>query len=817
MILPKIDPVKHTGIWWALALVCAAWNGGVAQTATPTRQVQITDSDGLTPIPFAVVLNKRTLDANAADANGVVPMPFQIESDTLVVRSVGYMDLVLAPGDRVPDRVRMVNDLVSLDVAEIVTENAASRVSAMSVQSLVSRNFGVVPAVRRMEVPSTSAELLWSTGSVLVQQSQQGGGSPVLRGFEANRVLLVVDGVRMNNAIYRSGHLQNSVTIDPQVLAQTEVILGPNSVAFGSDALGGVIHYRTREPSFGIRRTRVNATAAFRSPNSGWSGHADIEIARQRIGLLTSVTRSHFGDLRQGTRRRHGDPTWGLVNEYAARLNGVDTVLVHDDPDVQLRSGYDQTDLLQKVRFAVPGGTMTLNAQFSTSSNVPRYDMFDDRKDGLPKWAEWHYGPQERLMASAHYWGVISRYNVQTAVTGSYQRIGEDRINRRFGSDTRYHQEETVDVWGLTISASKPRLWRDIWVGMGFSGAWNTVASEAWSEDIVTGLRNDGEETRYPNGGSTMRTLGTYVTARKHIRNHVVSGGARYSFAGLDCRYDSSRFVALPFDRIASAKGAVTGSLSGQWHLGRAWTAFTTASSGFRHPNVDDVGKVFEKDGLVTVPNDSLRPEYVYSVEQGMTWNAGGRDLAQISLTGFQSWWLDAIVPTLATLNGDTMLWYAGDSVRIQTNTNADRAVIRGVRLEGRAKLFPRIQVEGAVNWTFGRNTAADTPLAHIPPMFGRVSAVYEHRWLSVQVYSLFNGAKPIAQYSPDGEDNADEALPTGTPNWFTLNAESSVQLHDKLQVRLGVRNLLDEHYRVFSSGISGAGRGFYASLHAAF
>ena len=812
--------VKQLGFWWLVALLGALVSDLGAQdtvTAEATRPVQITDSDGITPLPFAVVMNKRTLAAEAADAEGGIRLPHRIASDTLVVRSVGYMDLVLAPGDQVPDRVRMVNDLVSLDVAEIVTENAASRVSAMSVQSLVSRNFGVVPPVRRMEVPSTSAELLWSTGSVLVQQSQQGGGSPVLRGFEANRVLLVVDGVRMNNAIYRSGHLQSSITIDPQVLAQTKVILGPNSVAFGSDALGGVIHYRTREPSFGTRRTQVNVTTAYRSPNSGWAGHADVEIARHHFGSLTSVTRSHFGDLRQGTRRRHGDATWGLVTDYAARINGVDTVLVNEDPDLQLRSGYDQTDLLQKIRFAAPGGTMTLNAQYSTTSNVPRYDMFDDRKDGLPKWAEWYYGPQERLMASAHYRGVISRFNLQTAVTGSYQRIGEDRITRRFGSNTRYHQEETVDVWGVTVSASKPRVWRNAWVGTGFSGTWNTVVSDAWSEDLLSGERNDGEETRYPNGGSTMRTLGAYLTVRKPIRNHTVSGGVRYSFAGLNCRYDSSRFVELPFDRIASAKGAVTGSLSGQWYLSPAWTAFTTASSGFRHPNVDDVGKVFEKDGLVTVPNDSLRPEYVYSVEQGVTWNVGGRDLAQISATAFQSWWIDAIVPTLATLNGDTMLWYAGDSARIQTNINADRAIIRGLRLEGRAKLFPRIQVEGAINWTFGRNASADTPLAHIPPLFGRVSAVYQHRWLSVQVYSLFNGTKDIAEYGPGGTDNADEALPSGTPSWYTLNVESSIQLHKKLQMRVGVRNLLDEHYRVFASGISGAGRGVYASLHAAF
>jgi hemoglobin/transferrin/lactoferrin receptor protein len=343
------------------------------------------------------------------------------------------------------------------------------------------------------------------------------------------------------------------------------------------------------------------------------------------------------------------------------------------------------------------------------------------------------------------------------------------------------------------------------------------VTSVAWSEDIQSGLRDDSEETRYPNGGSTMRTLGAYATARRPLGNHTVSAGVRYSFAGLECRYDSSRFVQLPFDRIESQKGAWTGSLSGQWQLSRAWTAFSTASSGFRHPNVDDVGKVFEKNGLVTVPNDSLRPEYVYSVEQGVQWNLGGRDLAQISLTGFNSWWIDAIVPTLATLNGDTMLWFNGDSARIQTNINADRAVIRGLRIEGRAKLFPRISVEAAVNWTVGLNRDSNTPLAHIPPFFGRVSAVYQHRWLSIQAYSLFNGAKDIADYSPDGEDNPDEALAEGTPAWYTLNLETSAQLSEKIQVRLGVRNLLDENYRVFSSGISGAGRGVYASVHASF
>jgi len=96
--------------------------------------------------------------------------------------------------------------------------------------------------------PQTSADLLATIPGIKVQKSQFGGGSPVIRGMESNRVLLVVDGVRMNNAIYRKGHLQSSITVTPNMLDKTEVVFGPSSVVYGSDALGGVIHYYTKTP-----------------------------------------------------------------------------------------------------------------------------------------------------------------------------------------------------------------------------------------------------------------------------------------------------------------------------------------------------------------------------------------------------------------------------------------------------------------------------------------------------------------------------------------------------------------------------------------
>ena len=97
--------------------------------------------------------------------------------------------------------------------------------------------------------PINAADILQKSGAVTVQMSQSGGGSPIIRGFEANRILLVVDGVRLNNAIFRSGHLQNMISTSPYVIDNIDLVFGPASVKYGSDALGGVIHMHTKKPT----------------------------------------------------------------------------------------------------------------------------------------------------------------------------------------------------------------------------------------------------------------------------------------------------------------------------------------------------------------------------------------------------------------------------------------------------------------------------------------------------------------------------------------------------------------------------------------
>ena len=196
---------------------------------------------------------------------------------------------------------------------------------------------------------SNTGDILTQSGQVFVQKSQSGGGSPVIRGFEASRVLLMVDGVRLNNAIFRGGHLQNIITIDNMILDRVEVIYGPSSTMYGSDALGGVVNMFTKKPKLvDSAHWKVNANfiQRYASGQNENRTHLDVNIANNKWAYLTSFTYGSFGDLRQGANRSSAYPDFGKRSFYVVRETGVDLVKVNEDANVQKLSGYDQTDLL---------------------------------------------------------------------------------------------------------------------------------------------------------------------------------------------------------------------------------------------------------------------------------------------------------------------------------------------------------------------------------------------------------------------------------------------------------------------------------------
>ena len=228
--------------------------------------------------------------------------------------------------------------------------------------------------------------------------------------MESNRVLLVVDGVRMNNAIYRKGHLQNSITVAPNLLDKVEVVFGPSSVIYGSDALGGVVHYYTKTPKISNEKeVKSQFFSRYSSANQEITSVVSAELRFKKWASFTSISYSDFGDLQSGENRRHGFKDWGKVFFYSENdLEGnyAANPTENSNPSLLRNSGFNQTDVLQKFFVPLSKNTdLKLNFQYSTSSDIPRFDRLTELNDitdkSSLKFAEWFYGPQNRFLTSS--------------------------------------------------------------------------------------------------------------------------------------------------------------------------------------------------------------------------------------------------------------------------------------------------------------------------------------------------------------------------------------------------------------------------------
>jgi hemoglobin/transferrin/lactoferrin receptor protein len=668
----------------------------------------------------------------------------------------------------------------------------------------------------------TTAEVLQQSGYVAVQKSQQGGGSPVLRGFEANKVLLVVDGVRMNNAIYRGGHLQNVITLDNAIFEKAEILFGPGSVVYGSDALGGVVHFYTKDPVLADSTRKSTATGnafvRYATANGEQTGHLDISAGSRKIGLLTSFTLSDFGDLRQGRRRSAAMGSLGLRNFYATRSDGRDTVLANPDPNVQVASGYRQYDFLQKVLFR-PNRQVshTLNFQYSTSSDVPRYDRLTDPGRGVPlRSAEWYYGPQKRLFASykLDLRAGFSFYD-QARVIAGYQQLEESRINRNLDAAERNHRVEKLDVFTFTVDLSKQRRH-----GLRYGAEWNNniVDSQAFTQNVITGATGP-LDTRYPDGGSRMQTLAAYLTHSWEVNDQwIFTGGLRYSHVTLGARFREKAFFPFPFDEVTQQHGALNGNVGLVFQPGRDWRFALVGSSGFRAPNVDDLSKVFEsRPGNLVVPNPDLGPEYLYNTELSVGKAIAGR--LHLEATGYYALYHNAIAVQPFRLNGQDQVLYNGELSRVTANVNARRAFTTGFSLGLSADLTGSLSLTSTLNYTYGRIRTDSTayPLDHIPPLYGKTGLAVKLRRFAGEFFVLYNGWKRIEDYYRNGEDNEQYATPAGMPGWYTLNCRASFQANAFVALQAAVENGLDRNYRVFASGISAPGRNFVITLRGKF
>lgn len=681
-----------------------------------------------------------------------------------------------------------------------------------------------VSSIQRKDIqfinPANAADLLAQTSTALVQKSQLGGGSPILRGFEANKVLYVVDGVRMNNAIYRGGHLQDILSLDPMAMENVEIAYGPSAVAYGSDALGGVMSFNTRAPRFTSGDKLVRAGAMLRYSSADQSAaHLNVETSTRRFATFTSFTFNNFGDLRQGNNRNPGYTSFGQRPWYVERINEKDSVVINSNPNVQVGSAYKQYDFMEKLSFKQSDKlTHTLNIQYSTTNDVPRYDRLTQTSGGTAKFAEWYYGPQTRAMVAYH--ANLSKgnklYNTGR-ITLAWQNIDQTRHDRKLNNVNRNNRLENVKVYSVNADFSK-KLGEKTTANYGLEYYFNDVTSTAYSENINTGVQS-ALDTRYANGGASMSGAAAYATALHKVNNKLAfNAGLRYSRVNLSAYFIPTAFFDFPFTNVNQSNGNVNGSVGVVLTPNPKWRISALASTGFRAANVDDLAKVFEStSGNLIVPNSELKPEKVSNVEATIERKFNGR--TTLALNGYFMNYTNALTTGKAQYHGQDSVVYDGAMSAVYTTINADEAYICGGNLSLNSQVNDHFSMQSSVVYTYGRikTDNGDTPLDHIPPVYGRTGFTYQQQKFRGEAYILYNGWKRLEDYRLNAEDNEAYATANGMPAWYTLNARASFQMQENVQLMVGVENILDANYRVFASNISGAGRNVTITLRGRF
>ncbi|GIV26370.1 MAG: hypothetical protein KatS3mg027_0184 [Bacteroidia bacterium] len=667
----------------------------------------------------------------------------------------------------------------------------------------------------------TTADLMQNSGSVFVQKSQQGGGSPVIRGFESSRILLVIDGVRMNNLIYRSGHLQNIITTDNNSFEKVEIIYGSSSTIYGSDALGGVIHLYTRNPVLAndsqTTKIKVNLFTRYGSVNNESTSHVDFNIGFKKFASFTSFTFSRFGDLRGGENQNpFYNGSYGERPYYVKRFGNKDSMVKNSDKYLQVQSGYNQYDLVQKFLFKQNDFTEhLLNFQYSTSSNVPRYDRLTEYAGTNLRFAEWYYGPQTRLMAAYDFkYSKSTFFSDFIRVIANFQNIEESRYTRRFNNKNLNGTIENVNVYGLNVDLLKK--WNKHHLQYGIDVQYNTVSSKGIIKDIIANVENPGP-TRYPDGSNKMMWGAFYLTHKWFLDNEslILIDGVRLGYAYLHSTFIDTTFFKFPFRESIQRNFTYSGNIGIVNNIKNEWKLSFLVSSGFRVPNVDDLGKVFDtQPGAVIVPNPNIQPEKTLTEEINVTKFFGNNGSFENVIYYTQIF--DAIVTDKFQYNGQDSIIYNGVKSQVLANQNKQRAYIYGFASQLRMNVSHHFEFAVSMNYTYGRikTDTMDYPLDHIPPFYSRMAFSYKpNAKLNFTLFSIFNGKKDVSNYNMFGEDNFKYATPVGIPAWFTLNFRMQWNVWKYATLVAGIDNIFDTQYRVFASGINAPGRNIFATL----
>lgn len=712
------------------------------------------------PMPGVSVRLLPTTRGTVTDQRGYfVIQGLSADNYTLQISSVGYRfkdePIIVENRKDIQREIRLEPTVIQLN-GQIVTTT-----ERIETPDFVRPEVTTVLTARdlRQRAPRTVPEALFGATGVFLQKTNHGGGSPFVRGLTGQQTLLLVDGIRLNNATFRSGPNQYLNTIDPQSLAQIEVLRSSGSVAYGSDAIGGVVNVLTKTPQFSDRRGFTGGLfAKAMTQNMEYSGRAEAGFSAPSVAVVGALAYRKFGDLVAGR---------GLGRETPTGYNQV-------SGDVKARFRFSD-------RFVA-----TVAYQNLRQDSVPVYHRVQ-----LENYRYYQFNPQQRQLAYARLEGFYDRQFLKSVqLTASWQRQTEGRQSQRNGNPTAIYERDVTTTTGLTLLATAEPIpyWR---MQNGVEWYFDRVGSGREDVNTQTGVATP-KRGLYPDG-ATMNSLALFSLHTLTLNKLTLTAGGRYN----------AYRISTPEATLGEATirpSALVGNVGASFAIMPTVRLVASVQSAFRAPNVDDLGTLGIVDFRYEVPNASLQPERSLNKEAGIKVRTQRFSATVLAYHNQLSNFISRVRAGKDSIQG----------YPVYLKQNSAESFIRGLEAEAEYEFMPNWLAYAGATYTYGQNRTANEPFRRIPPLNGRVGLTYQSPtgwWVRGEL--LLAGAQTrLAK----GDQDDNRIRKGGTPAWQVINLNGGYRWK-LLTFSAELQNLTNEAYRTHGSGVDGIGRSAWLSV----
>jgi len=598
----------------------------------------------------------------------------------------------------------------------------------------------------------TTPEALMGSSGVFVQKTNHGGGSAFIRGLTGNQTLLMLDGVRINNATFRYGPNQYLNNIDLYTIDQIEVSKGTGSVEYGSDAIGGVIHLHSITPSYNQKKTWSTSTSLkYIGQDMEKSNRTTVQYAQKNFAIQSGITLRNFGDLVGGK-----------------------------NVGVQSPSGYDETGVntIAKVQLN-KAGEITITSRFFIQKDVPIY-----HKVLLESFKINEIAKQERNIHSIQWEkNFSSKYLSKIKVIQSLQYSNEERESNKLNNAIYKYERDQVSSNGTSIDLySNPTKNWQINSGVDYNA--DKIESSLIDKNLTTGIAVS-KRGLYPNN-SSYKSFSVFNLHKIDLQKWHIEAGLRYNSFGI-------RLTDTSIGEVNIHPSALVGNAGISYKLNTNNIVYASLSSGYRASNIYDMGTLGIVDFRYELPSNSLEPEKSLHYELGYKLNT---KMVQFDLSGFYLNLKDII--TRQKVTGSIINGY-----QVYSKQNSDASYIKGFETNLALQLNQQFKWSSNLTYTYGQNETKNEPMRRIPPLFGQQELAWKKNNTQILVQHLFAGKQDrLAQ----GDKDDNRIGKNGTPNWNVFNVSLNQQFKN-IFIQLGGINLLNEKYKTHGSGIYAMGR----------